>query len=116
MKKQFLLSIFFVLISITGQAQGWLSVQAVGVSPTNSAEVNRQHLQAAIDKMSPLGGVLFVEPVEGGYPMEGGLVLKRNVTLLGGQGPTGRGTALPDRSGPTGSLFVITDREHAFLT
>ncbi len=116
MKKQFLLSIFFVLVSITGQAQGWLSVQAVGVLPTNSAEVNRQHLQAAIDKMSPLGGVLFVEPVEGGYPMEGGLVLKRNVTLLGGQGPTGRGTALPDRSGPTGSLFVITDREHAFLT
>ena len=116
MKKQFLLSIFFVLVSITGQAQGWLSVQAVGVLPTNSAEVNRQHLQAAIDKMSPLGGVLYVEPVQGGYPMEGGLVLKRNLTLLGGQGPTGRGTALPDRSGPTGSLFVITDREHAFLT
>ena len=97
-------------------AQGWVSVQSVGVLPQNSAEVNRQRLQEAIDKMSPLGGVLYVEPAQGGYPMQGGIILKRNVTLLGAHGPTGRGTALPDRSGPTGSLFVIRDREQAFLT
>lgn len=48
--------------------------------------------------------------------MQGGIVLKRNVTLQGAHGPTGRGTALPDFSGPTGSLFVITDREQPFLT
>ena len=110
--------LLLALLVLAGQAkaQGWVSIQAVGVLPGNTAEVNRQHLQAAIDKMSPSGGVLFVEPVEGGYPMEGGLVLKRNVTLLGAHGPTGRGTALPDRSGPTGSLFVIKDREHPFLT
>ena len=97
-------------------AQGYLSVQTVGVLPGNTPQTNRDNLQAAIDRMSPLGGVLYVEPVEGGYPMQGGLVLRRNVTLLGAHGPTGRGTALPDRSGPTGSLFVITDREHSFLT
>ena len=97
-------------------AQGYLSVQAVGVLPGNTPQTNRDNLQAAIDRMSPHGGVLYVEPVEGGYPMQGGLVLRRNVTLLGAHGPTGRGTALPDRSGPTGSLFVITDREHPFLT
>ena len=97
-------------------AQGYLSVQAVGVLPGNTPQTNRDNLQAAIARMSPLGGVLYVEPVEGGYPMQGGLVLRRNVTLLGAHGPTGRGTALPDRSGPTGSLFVITDREHPFLT
>ena len=97
-------------------AQGWISVQSVGVLPQNTAEENRRHLQAAIDRMSPLGGVLYVEPVQGGYPMQGGIVLRRNVTLQGGHGPTGRGTALPDRSGPTGSLFVIRDREQAFLT
>ena len=97
-------------------AQGYLSVQAVGVLPGNTPQTNRDNLQAAIARMSPLGGVLYVEPVEGGYPMQGGLVLRRNVTLLGAHGPTGRGTALPDRSGPTGSLFVITDREHSFLT
>ena len=66
--------------------------------------------------MSALGGVLYVEPAEGGYPMQGGIILRRNVTLLGAHGPTGRGTALPDRSGPTGSLFIITDRNQPFLT
>ncbi len=97
-------------------AQGWQSVQAVGVLPTNSSDVNRQNLQAAIDRMSPLGGVLYVEPAEGGYPMDGGLILRRNVSLVGAHGPTGRGTALPDRSGPTGSLFVIRDQSQPFLT
>ena len=104
----------FVLLAT--HAQGFLSVQAVGVLSGNTAEENKRHLQEAIDKMSPLGGVLYVEPVRGGYPMQGGIVLRRNVTLLGAHGPTGRGTALPDRSGPTGSLFVITDRECPFLT
>ena len=110
--------ILLALVAVAGlaQAQGWVSVQSVGVLPTNTPRENRQHLQEAIDNMSPLGGVLYVEPAEGGYPMEGGLVLRRNVTLLGAHGPTGRGTALPDRSGPTGSLFVITDRKQPFLT
>ena len=110
--------ILLALVAAAGlaQAQGWVSVQSVGVLPTNTPRENRQHLQEAIDNMSPLGGVLYVEPARGGYPMEGGLVLRRNVTLLGAHGPTGRGTALPDRSGPTGSLFVITDREQPFLT
>ena len=110
--------ILLALVAAAGlaQAQGWASVQSVGVLPDNTPRENRQHLQEAIDNMSPLGGVLYVEPARGGYPMEGGLVLKRNVTLLGAHGPTGRGTALPDRSGPTGSLFVITDRKQPFLT
>ena len=112
----YLLFALFSLLGLAAHAQGYLSVQAVGVLPGNTAEVNREHLQAAIDRMSPMGGVLYVEPAEGGYPMQGGIVLRRNVTLLGAHGPTGRGTALPDRSGPTGSLFVIKDREQAFLT
>lgn len=111
-----LLSFVFFLSAEAASAQGWVSVQTVGVLPENTAEVNRQHLQAAIDEMSPRGGVLYVEPTQGGYPMQGGIILRRNVTLLGAHGPTGRGTALPDRSGPTGSLFVIRDTEHPFLT
>ena len=114
--KRIIIYILFSIFVLAAQAQGWVSVQSVGVLPSNSAEVNRQNLQQAIDRMSPMGGVLYVEPTEGGYPMEGGIVLKRNVTLLGAHGPTGRGTALPDRSGPTGSLFVIRDREKPFLT
>ena len=110
--------LIIAIIAVVGQvnAQGWVSVQAVGVLPGNTAEENSRHLQEAINRMSPLGGVLFVEPAQGGYPMQGGIVLRRNVTLLGAHGPTGRGSALPDRSGPTGSLFVIRDREQAFLT
>lgn len=116
MHKIITLLITLFAVTATADAQGWISVQEVGVLPTNTAEENRQHLQEAINRMSPLGGVLYVEPVQGGYPMQGGIVLKRNVTLQGAHGPTGRGTALPDRSGPTGSLFVIRDRENPFLT
>ena len=105
-----------LFMTMAGHAQGFLSVQTVGVLPGNTAEENSRNLQAAIDKMSALGGVLYVEPTEGGYPMQGGIILRRNVTLLGAHGPTGRGTALPDHSGPTGSLFVIKDRDRAFLT
>jgi len=96
-------------------AQGWVSIKQVGVTPDHSPRENREALQRAIDAMSECGGVLYVEPTEGGYPMEGGLLLRRNVTLLGAHGPTGRGTATADRSRPTGSLFVITDREHPFI-
>ena len=110
-----LLIVFFGITAMT-KAQGWTSLQSIGVLPTNSAEENRLHLQEAIDRMSPSGGVLYVEPTQGGYPMQGGIILRRNVTRLGAHGPTGRGTALPDRSGPTGSLFVIRDRENPFLT
>lgn len=110
-----LLIVFFGITAMT-KAQGWTSLQSIGVLPTNTAEENRLHLQEAIDKMSPSGGVLYVEPTQGGYPMQGGIILRRNVTLLGAHGPTGRGTALPDRSGPSGSLFVIRDRENPFLT
>ena len=106
----------WLLMTMAAHAQGFISVQAVGVLPGNTAEENSRNLQAAIDKMSALGGVIYVEPAEGGYPMQGGIILRRNVTLQGAHGPTGRGTALPDRSGPTGSLFVIKDRERPFLT
>lgn len=118
MIKHKIITLLFVLFATVGitEAQGWISVQSVGVLPQNSAEENRRHLQEAIDNMSPMGGVLYVEPTQGGYPMQGGIILRRNVTLLGAHGPTGRGTALPDRSGPTGSLFVIRDRENPFLT
>lgn len=118
MTKHKILTILLVLFSAASfvKAQGWTSVQSVGVLPGNTAEENRQHLQEAIDRMSPVGGVLYVEPTQGGYPMQGGIILRRNVTLQGAHGPTGRGTALPDYSGPTGSLFVIHDQENPFIT
>ena len=93
-----------------------VSIQEFGVLPTNTAEQNTEALQAAIDEASRSGLALYVTPVENGYPMNGGLHLRRNVALIGAHGPTGRGTANADRTGPTGSLFVIRDRDNVFMT
>ena len=93
-----------------------VSIQEFGVLPSNSAATNKANLQKAIDKASAEGLALYVTPVENGYPIDGGIVLKRNVSLIGAHGPTGRGTANKDRTGPTGSLFVITDKGRVFIT
>lgn len=93
-----------------------VSIQEFGVLPTNTAEQNTEALQAAIDEAGKSGLALYVTPTENGYPMNGGLQLRRNVTLVGAQGPTGRGTANADRTGPTGSVFVIRDKENVFMT
>lgn len=97
-------------------AQPMVSIQKYGVLPGNTPQENRQNLQKAIDEASKSGAALFVEPVEGGYPVETGLRLRRNVSLVGVHGPTGRGTASADRKHPVGSLFVITDTLHPFIT
>ena len=93
-----------------------VSIQEFGVLPTNTAEQNTAALQAAIDEAGRSGLALYVTPAENGYPINGGLHLRRNVTLIGAQGPTGRGTANADRTGPTGSVFVIRDKDNVFMT
>ena len=90
------------------------SIQAFDVLPTNSAAENKVRLQKAIDWATDKGAALYVEPVEGGYPVASGIVLKKNVSLIGVHGPTGRGTVSNGK--PTGSLFVITDDKHPFIT
>ena len=90
------------------------SIQAFDVLPTNTAAENKVRLQNAIDWASARGAALWVEPVEGGYPVQSGVTLKKNVSLLGVHGPTGRGTVKDGK--PTGSLFVITDKAHPFIT
>ena len=93
-----------------------VSIQEFGVLPSNSASTNKQNLQKAIDEAASKGLALYVTPVENGYPIDGGIVLKKNVSLIGAHGPTGRGTANKDKSGPTGSLFVIRDKSNVFIT
>lgn len=92
-----------------------VSIQEFGVLPANSPAVNKANLQKAIDWASASGAALYVTPVENGYPCDGGLVLRRNVSLVGAHGPTGRGTANVDKTGPTGSLFVIRDMANVFI-
>src|SRR5215207_10197481 len=88
---------------------GLPSIRSFGVASTNSAAVNRAHLQKAIDWAARRGAALFVEPTEEPYPMGSGLVLRMNVSLVGVHGPVGRGTRHPDKAQPVGSVFRIED-------
>lgn len=95
---------------------GYKSIVEFGVHPTNSAAVNGERLQQAIDWAGPRGAALFVEPSEEPYPMAGGLVLRMNVSLIGVHGPVGRGTRHPERQQPVGSVFRIEDEDRPFIT
>jgi len=94
------------------------SIRDFDVLPTNTPAANKENLQKAIDWATTSGAALFVAPSEDPYPIDGGIVLRMNVTLLGVHGPTGRGTRHPDKSKkqPVGSVFAIRDREHPFIT
>lgn len=93
------------------------SIRDFNVLPENNAETNRQNLQKAIDWASERGAALFVEPSEKPYPVNGGIILKNNVSLIGVHGPTPRGTINPAVKGrPVGSVFNITDKKNVFIT
>ncbi len=92
------------------------SIRDFGVLAENSAADNREALQAAIDWASPRGAALFIEPTEEPYPVEGGVILRQNASLIGVHGPVGRGTRHPHRPQPVGSVFAIEDESRPFLT
>lgn len=114
--KQLFLSTLFLLCSLSAKTEIIRSIQDFGVLPQNSPQTNAVNLQKAIDWAAQSGAALFVEPVTEGYPMASGIILKQNVSLIGVHGPTGRGTKHPDKNAPTGSLFLITDEKHPFIT
>jgi len=93
-----------------------ISIQKFGVKPENSAAVNAVNLQKAIDWASDRGAGLYVEPSDEPYPMDGGIVLKKNVSLIGVHGPTARGTVHSSKKQPVGSVFKITDKDKVFIT
>ncbi len=92
------------------------SIQKFDVKPGNNPALNKINLQKAIDWASVSGAALFVEPSEEPYPVDGGIILKKNVSLIGVHGPTPRGTTHPAKKQPVGSVFRITDKENAFIT
>lgn len=91
------------------------SIQEFGVKSENSAAVNKINLQKAIDWASALGAALWVEPSEEPYHIDGGIILKRNVSLIGVHGPTPRGTMNSSKKQPVGSVFKITDKANTFI-
>ena len=92
------------------------SIRDFGVLPTSSAAVNRAALQEAIDWAAGRGAALFVEPTDEPYPVDGGLVLRMNASLVGVHGPVGRGTRHPQKQQPVGSVFRVEDDKRAFIT
>jgi len=92
------------------------SIQDFNVKPENSSAENKVNLQKAIDWASERGAALYVEPSDEPYYIDGGLILKKNVSLIGVHGPTHRGTSHPTKRQPVGSVFAITDKENAFIT
>ncbi len=92
------------------------SIQDFGVLPKNSPAQNRINLQKAIDWASPRGAALFVEPTDIPYKVDGGIILKQNVSLIGVHGPVGRGTSDPEKEHPVGSVFQIEDEKNVFIS
>lgn len=92
------------------------SIKDFEVRPENSAQLNTENLQKAINWASESGAALYVEPSNKPYHLEGGIVLKKNVSLIGVHGPTPRGTIHPAKKQPVGSVFAITDKEKPFIT
>ncbi len=115
--KTSLSGIFLILILCSyGGAVTTKSIQDFGVKPGNSASINKINLQKAIDWASERGAALFVEPSDEPYPVDGGLILKKNVSLIGVHGPTPRGTVHSSKKQPVGSVFKITDKDSVFIT
>lgn len=92
------------------------SIRDFNVLPENPAAVNTRNLQKAIDWASRYGAALYVEPTDQPYPVNSGLILKANVSLIGVNGPTPRGTKHPTKNIPVGSVFKIADAEKPFIT
>lgn len=115
--KTYFLFLLIVLLSINlTKATEKTSIQSFGVKPENSPALNKENLQKAIDWASENGSALLVEPSEEPYPIDGGIILKRNVSLIGVHGPTPRGTIHPTKKQPVGSVFKITDKKNVFIT
>jgi hypothetical protein len=92
------------------------SIREFGVLPSNDASVNKLNLQKAIDWASQRGAALFVEPSDVPYKIDGGIILKQNVSLIGVHGPVGRATCDSERKHPVGSVFQIEDEKNVFIT
>lgn len=111
-KKQFLFAASLLLsVILNGQ-----SIQKFGVLPSNSPQVNKTNLQKAIDSLTVTGGVLIVDPTDSPYHIAGGIILRKNVSLVGVNAATPRGTSHPVKRQPVGSVIKITDKDNVFIT
>lgn len=116
MKTNLIILLIFIHGSVLSKASELTSIRHFDVKPENSSALNRANLQKAIDWATLCGAALFVDPSDEPYYIDGGIILKKNVSLVGVNGPTPRGTSHPGKKQPVGSVFAITDRDNAFIT
>lgn len=116
MKTQLSSLVILLLFTVFSNAAELISIQRFGVKPENTPAINKVNLQKAIDWATTSGSALYVEPTDEPYPVDGGIILKKNVSLIGVNGPTPRGTVHPAKKQPVGSVFKITDKMNAFIT
>lgn len=116
MKTKLILVLFLMFGIKLLKASEPKSIQDFDVKPGNSAAVNKVNLQKAIDWASMSGSALYVEPSEEPYFIDGGLIVKKNVSIVGVHGPTHRGTVHSTKKQPVGSVLAITDKENPFIT
>jgi hypothetical protein len=114
--KKFLLLLSLLFAVFCHAQEGGKSIRSFNVLPENDAETNKQNLQKAIDWASASGAALWIEPSEEPYTIASGIILKRNVSLIGVHGPTPRGTRHASKKQPVGSVFRIIDSANAFIT
>ncbi len=110
------LSLAAILLFPAAAEPAQRGIREFGVSPTNTPAANKAALQQAIDWAAARGAALYVEPTDEPYPVESGLILKMNASLIGAHGPVGRGTRHPSKSQPVGSVFRVEDSALPFLT
>ena len=91
-------------------------IQDFNVKPSNSAALNKINLQKSIDWASLKGASFWLEPSEEPYHINGGIILRNNVSLIGVHGQTSRGTKHSTKNQPVGSVFKITDQNNVFIT
>ncbi|MFP4521673.1 MAG: hypothetical protein ACLFQK_05960 [Fibrobacterota bacterium] len=104
------------LLFISAAGTAALDIRDAGVLPGNPPDINRERLQAAIDRLSDFGGSLYVGPSKTPYHIESGIILRKNVSLRGASSVSPRGTSGPSLKSPVGSVFKITGREKPFIT
>lgn len=119
MGKSIKVSLIILLLwigGLQGQAQQGRNIRDFNVLPKNDPEINSANLQKAIDWASPLGAALYVEPSDEPYALASGLILKKNVSIIGVHGPVPRGTSHISKKAPVGSVFKITDDKLPLFT
>ncbi len=118
MKKSILFTSVLCLVFIVQVVAqtGGRNIREFNVLPQNDGKTNTQNLQKAIDWASLSGAALWVEPSDEPYALSSGLILKKNVSIIGVHGPVPRATAHPTKNAPVGSVFKVVDAEKPLFT